>query len=88
MSFIKYNESIDLISIFFFSLGGKWTTYRSMAKDTMDAAVETCGLEPRNDSLTDGLILEGGHGWGPASFIRLVQDFGLENEVCINKNEI
>ncbi|XP_071822474.1 glycerol-3-phosphate dehydrogenase, mitochondrial-like [Apostichopus japonicus] len=62
--------------------GGKWTTYRSMAKDTMDAAVETCGLEPRNDSLTDGLILEGGHGWGPASFIRLVQDFGLENEVA------
>ncbi|PIK60970.1 putative glycerol-3-phosphate dehydrogenase, mitochondrial isoform X1 [Apostichopus japonicus] len=62
--------------------GGKWTTYRSMAKDTMDAAVETCGLEPRNESLTDGLILEGGHGWGPASFIRLVQDFGLENEVA------
>lgn len=62
--------------------GGKWTTYRSMAKDTMDAAVETCKLEPRNESLTDGLILEGGHGWTPTSFIRLVQDFGLENEVA------
>ena len=24
--------------------GGKWTTYRSMAKETIDAAVEACGL--------------------------------------------
>ncbi|KAJ8019659.1 Glycerol-3-phosphate dehydrogenase, mitochondrial [Holothuria leucospilota] len=62
--------------------GGKWTTYRSMAKDTMDAAVQVCNLEPRNDSLTDGLLLEGAHGWTPTSFIRLVQDFGLENEVA------
>ena len=72
--------------------GGKWTTYRSMAVDAVDAAVETCGLEPRNGSLTDGLLLEGAHGWTPTSFIRLIQDFGLENEVssfrCLSVNGV
>ncbi|XP_054754281.2 glycerol-3-phosphate dehydrogenase, mitochondrial-like isoform X2 [Lytechinus pictus] len=62
--------------------GGKWTTYRSMAVDAVDAAVEACGLEPRHNSLTDGLLLEGAHGWTPTMFIRLIQDFGLENEVA------
>lgn len=39
--------------------GGKWTTYRSMALETLDAAVEACKLKPKNPSLTDGLLLEG-----------------------------
>ena len=70
-----------------FSLGGKWTTYRSMAKDAVDAAIKTCNLQPKNDSLTDGLLLEGSHGWTPNMFIRLVQDFGLDDEVrCIYKH--
>ena len=53
-----------------------------MAKDAVDAAVATCSLRPRNESLTDGLLLEGGHGWTPNMFIRLTQDFGLDDEVC------
>ncbi len=28
--------------------GGKWTTYRKMAEDTIDQAVQTCGLESRS----------------------------------------
>lgn len=62
--------------------GGKWTTYRSMAKETIDAAIKACGLQPEKDSQTDGLLLEGAHGYTPTMFIRLVQDFGLENEVA------
>jgi len=31
---------------------------------------------------TDGLQLEGSHGWTPTMYIRLVQDFGLECEVA------
>lgn len=31
---------------------------------------------------TDGLQLEGAHGWTPTMYIRLVQDFGLECEVA------
>ena len=65
----------------FFCIGGKWTTYRSMAKDAVDTAVESADLKPKNDSLTDGLLLEGAHGWTSTAFIRLAQDFGLESEV-------
>lgn len=64
--------------------GGKWTTYRSMAEETVDAAVKACGLKPTSDCVTKGLFLEGGHNWTPTSFIRLVQDYGLETEVAIH----
>uniref|UniRef100_A0A2P2I7R9 Glycerol-3-phosphate dehydrogenase n=1 Tax=Hirondellea gigas TaxID=1518452 RepID=A0A2P2I7R9_9CRUS len=63
--------------------GGKWTTYRSMAVDTLDAAIPHCGLKPVHQcSQTDGLLLEGAHRWTPTMYIRLVQDFGLESEVA------
>ena len=55
--------------------GGKWTTYRSMAIDTMEAAIKACDLKPplSEKSQTDGLVLEGGHGWSPTFYIRLAQ---------------
>ncbi|GAB6028310.1 glycerol-3-phosphate dehydrogenase [Chamberlinius hualienensis] len=62
--------------------GGKWTTYRSMAKETVDEAIKACGLTPLSNSQTDGLLLEGAHGYSPTMFIQLLQDFGLENEVA------
>lgn len=61
--------------------GGKWTTYRSMAIDTMEAAIKARGLKPARECQTDGLFLEGGEGYSSNDFIRLVQDFGLEVEV-------
>lgn len=61
--------------------GGKWTTYRSMAEETVDRAVKECGLKPTSGCRTKGLLLDGAHGYSPTLFIRLVQDFGLENEV-------
>ncbi|CAH1961953.1 unnamed protein product [Acanthoscelides obtectus] len=63
--------------------GGKWTTYRSMAEETIDAAVEACNLKPQlAKSQTEGLLLVGAHEWTPTMYIRLVQDFGLECEVA------
>ena len=53
--------------------GGKWTTYRVMAQETLDAAIKACDLKPKCDSKTDGLLLEGAHTWTPTQFIRLVQ---------------
>lgn len=41
-----------------------------------------CGLEPKSLCQTDGMLLEGAHGWSPTMYIRLVQDFGLECEVA------
>ncbi|XP_065163150.1 glycerol-3-phosphate dehydrogenase, mitochondrial isoform X2 [Atheta coriaria] len=65
--------------------GGKWTTYRAMAEETIDAAIKSCDLKPKVEcSQTDGLLMEGAHGWTPTMYIRLVQDFGLESEVAQN----
>ena len=64
--------------------GGKWTTYRAMAEETVDAAVKACGLKPLRECPTNGLMLEGSHNWTPTSFIRLVQDYGLETDVAVH----
>uniref|UniRef100_A0A5S6Q981 glycerol-3-phosphate dehydrogenase n=1 Tax=Trichuris muris TaxID=70415 RepID=A0A5S6Q981_TRIMR len=62
--------------------GGKWTTYRHMAEETVNKAVKVCGLEPTNDCITAGLMLEGGHKYHPLLYIRLVQDYGLDVDVA------
>ncbi|VDM38703.1 unnamed protein product [Toxocara canis] len=62
--------------------GGKWTTYRHMAEETVDAAIKTCGLKPRNGCVTAGLLLEGAHNWNPLLYIHLVQDYGLEEDIA------
>ena len=119
-------------------LEGKWTTYRSMAKDAVDKAVEvsmaippsvvqyptsvigsyTCCYYPQpllgmlhfvsmiltlpfninactltlnlqvaelhdeKGCQTDGFFLDGGEGWSPTLFIRLIQDYGFDIDVC------
>ncbi|XP_057303376.1 glycerol-3-phosphate dehydrogenase, mitochondrial-like [Hydractinia symbiolongicarpus] len=64
--------------------GGKWTTYRSMAQDTVDTAVKACNLNPSGESATDGALLEGAEGWTPTYYLRLVQDYGFDPEVAIH----
>ncbi|NXG50730.1 GPDM protein, partial [Psilopogon haemacephalus] len=61
--------------------GGKWTTYRAMAQDTIDAAIRAHGLKA-GSSKTIGLQLQGAEDWSPTLYIRLVQDYGLESEVA------
>ncbi|XP_028322882.1 glycerol-3-phosphate dehydrogenase, mitochondrial isoform X1 [Gouania willdenowi] len=61
--------------------GGKWTTYRAMAEETLDAAVGAHKLLA-DRCRTVGLMLEGAKGWTPTLYIRLVQDYGLEKEVA------
>ncbi|KAG5283280.1 hypothetical protein AALO_G00040340 [Alosa alosa] len=61
--------------------GGKWTTYRSMAEETMDAVVKSHGLKA-GPCRTVSLMLEGAKDWTPTMYIRLVQDYGLEVEVA------
>lgn len=51
-----------------------------MAEETVDAAIKSHGLSAEHCK-TVGLMLEGGKGWTPTLYIRLVQDYGLENEV-------
>ena len=55
--------------------GGKWTTYRAMAQETVDEAVKIFHLENRVKSgcVTETLRLVGSHGWSRNMFIGLVQ---------------
>ncbi|XP_074647677.1 glycerol-3-phosphate dehydrogenase, mitochondrial-like [Tubulanus polymorphus] len=61
--------------------GGKWTTYRLMAEETIDKAVELCNLKA-SKCCTHGLLIEGAHGWSPTLFLKLVQDYGVAREIA------
>ncbi|KAI0712377.1 DAO-domain-containing protein [Earliella scabrosa] len=64
--------------------GGKWTTYRAMAEETVDKAIEVFGLQDRvkRGCVTEQLRLVGSDGWSRNMFIGLVQRYGLETEVA------
>jgi glycerol-3-phosphate dehydrogenase len=53
--------------------GGKWTTYRAMAAETVDEAVKVFGLRPTSGCVTETTKLVGSHGWSRNMFIGLVQ---------------
>ncbi|KAJ3539501.1 hypothetical protein NMY22_g4709 [Coprinellus aureogranulatus] len=66
--------------------GGKWTTYRKMAEETVDQAIKVFGLEDRCKNsvkcVTEKLQLVGSEGWSRNMFIGLIQTYGLESEVA------
>jgi len=49
--------------------GGKWTTYRLMAKDAVDTIAED------KQCMTDSIKLVGAHGWSPALFTEVAQNY-------------
>ncbi|KAI0335747.1 DAO-domain-containing protein [Cubamyces sp. BRFM 1775] len=69
--------------------GGKWTTYRAMAEETVDKAIEVFGLGDRvkRGCVTEQLRLVGSDGWSRNMFIGLVQRYGLETEVAKHLSE-
>ncbi len=60
--------------------GGKWTTYRKMAKDTVDYAVRAAGLKPASGCRTDRITLAGGAGFQPEAAPELARQYGLSEE--------
>ncbi|WVQ71003.1 hypothetical protein IAR50_000528 [Cryptococcus sp. DSM 104548] len=67
--------------------GGKWTTYREMAEQTIDAAVKEFKLKPNGPCQTHKVKLIGGHSWNKTMYIKLIQDFGLETDVAQHLSE-
>ncbi|KAH8300112.1 hypothetical protein KR044_010027 [Drosophila immigrans] len=65
-------------------VGGTWSSFRIIAEEAIDVAINTGGLRPlREKSITaSSCKLDGADGWTPNMFIRLVQDFGLERDVA------
>lgn len=62
--------------------GGKWTTYRQMAEETVDECVKNFGLTPTKTTATASLRLVGGEGWNPQQYVQLIQKFNLTPEVA------
>ncbi|EJC98962.1 DAO-domain-containing protein [Fomitiporia mediterranea MF3/22] len=69
--------------------GGKWTTYRKMAEETVDRAVETFSLQDRAKSgcVTEKVHLDGSDGWTRNQFIGLVQRYGVDADVARHLSE-
>lgn len=63
-----YVSPSNLITI----AGGKWTTYRAMAQETVDAAVNLFKF-PVGPCITEKVRLVGSEGWSKNMFIGLVQ---------------
>ncbi|KAJ3714082.1 FAD dependent oxidoreductase-domain-containing protein [Lentinula raphanica] len=77
--------------------GGKWTTYRAMAEETIDRAVKEFNLrydllgKDRGSQIekciTENVRLVGSDHWGRNMFIGLIQRYGLDTEVAKHLSE-
>lgn len=72
---IEVDSASGLISI----LGGKWTTYRAMAEDTIDAVQKHLGV-PKTECPTTDHRLAGSEGYRPDYFESLVREYGISQE--------
>jgi glycerol-3-phosphate dehydrogenase len=79
---VEIDQASGLISI----LGGKWTTYRAMAEDTIDAAQERLGV-PRTPSSTRQHRLAGGAGYTSDDWRSLVEKCGLTKATALHLSE-
>jgi glycerol-3-phosphate dehydrogenase len=69
----------DAVSGLISILGGKWTTYRLMAKDTIDEAEKQ--LNKQADCTTQNIVLVGSQQFSPSTAITLQQQTGWDHEV-------
>lgn len=68
--------------------GGKWTTYRQMALETVDKCIEMFKLDPPiAHTKTEELSLVGSAGWNNLQYIQLIQSFNLSPEVAKHLSE-
>eukprot|EP00946_MAST-07B_sp_MAST-7B-sp1_P001877 g1877.t1 len=66
-----------------FITGGKWTTYREMAEDVVDRVISLKGLnEKAGPCRTEAKKLHGGDGYGKNTDVKLVQKFGVAEDVA------
>nr|WP_284694745.1 FAD-dependent oxidoreductase [Geomonas sp. Red32] len=66
--------------------GGKWTTYRKMAQDTVDVAVRDASLPAAGKCRTDSIQLQGGEGYRDDAWTSLMVAHGLTGECARHFN--
>ena len=74
---VEVDEKTGLVSI----MGGKWTTYRLMAQDTIDVCSQRLGVH--QPSKTDKLLLLGAEGYSPAFINSLTTQYPTVNPQLI-----
>jgi glycerol-3-phosphate dehydrogenase len=74
---VEVDSSSGLISV----LGGKWTTYRAMAEDAIDAVLQFLAM-PAAPCITSNHRLTGSKGWSPNFWADLVRDYGISKETA------
>lgn len=78
---VEHDSSSGLLSL----LGGKWTTYRLMAKDTIDAACKILGISAACRSETH--LLVGAAGWTAQLASELHSTFGFDYDICLHLSQ-
>ena len=66
--------------------GGKWTTYRKMAQDTVDHVVQSFDLKQAGQCSTDRIYLTGGANYDPEGAKKLTEGYGFDPFVAIHLN--
>ncbi|WP_234734870.1 glycerol-3-phosphate dehydrogenase/oxidase [Tellurirhabdus bombi] len=78
---VEVDKTTGLVSI----LGGKWTTYRLMAKDTIDTCCELLNLDQK-PCLTEHIKLVGAEGYAEDFWKILVHKYGISEPVARHLN--
>jgi glycerol-3-phosphate dehydrogenase len=74
---LEIEPGSGLISI----MGGKWTTHRAMAEDTIDAVQKQLGVQV-TPSQTRNRPLSGSRGFTPIYWMSLVRDYNISEETA------
>lgn len=67
-------------------VGGKWTSYRRMAEDTVDQAVSAWNLNPVQPCGTNHIPVVGGANYKSEGAEKLTREFHLEKDISNNLN--
>lgn len=73
---VEYDEKSNLLSL----LGGKWTTYRLMAKDTIDEACKILNKEV--ECKTEQHYLVGGENYHFEVWKNIQKQYNLDEDIC------
>jgi glycerol-3-phosphate dehydrogenase len=67
--------------------GGKWTTYRKMAQDSVDQAIKHFNLSaPKPDCQTENLSIIGGSGYSEQGYLDLMKKYAFAEDVAHHLN--
>ncbi len=81
---VEFDSRSKLVSI----LGGKWTTYRVMAKDTLDTLETEVFVKPRTKCLTKNYSLFSDVDFDAEQFDLLVNNYAISSETLIHLEEV